>query len=66
VVESPQPKGSGVETWEELRQLVDGGDMRNRCRFFLTLNGPYYAATKCRSWSNSATAIVGRRPASTR
>ncbi|HEV8147733.1 MAG TPA: U32 family peptidase [Bryobacteraceae bacterium] len=37
------PKGSGVETWEELRRLVDGAHAK-QVPVFLTLNGPYYAA----------------------
>jgi putative protease len=37
------PKGSGVETWEELRRLIDGAHA-SQVPVFLTLNAPYYSA----------------------
>ena len=37
------PKGGSLETWSELRQLVDGAHSL-KLPVFLTLNAPYYAA----------------------
>lgn len=37
------PKGSGLETWEELARLVEGAHAA-RVPVFLTFNAPYYSA----------------------
>jgi putative protease len=37
------PKGSGAETWQDMRRLVDGAHA-SRVPIFATLNAPYYSA----------------------
>jgi putative protease len=37
------PKGSGLETWDEMKRLVDGAHVA-RVPIFVTLNAPYYSA----------------------
>jgi putative protease len=37
------PKGSGLETWDEMKRLVDGAHS-SHVPVFVTLNAPYYSA----------------------